>query len=52
MTGAAMVVDAHHGVVILFHQGTHQVIGTFLHLGVRTLHGIQLNTVAVTTCIY
>ena len=52
MTGGAMVVNTYYRVVILFHQGTHQVIGTFLHLGVGTLYGIQLNTVTVTARIY
>ena len=39
----AVVVDGHHGVHVLLTQRTNQVVGTFLHLGIGTLHGIQLN---------
>ena len=42
-----MVVDADHGVVVLLAERTHQVVGAFLHLGVGTLHGVQLDAVAI-----
>ena len=38
-----MVVDRNDGVVVTFAQGTHHVVGTFLHLGVGTLHGVELD---------
>ena len=47
-----MVVDADNGIDILLAKGTHEVVGTLLHLGVGTLNGIQFDTIAVTACIY
>ena len=47
-----MVVYRHNGVYIFFAEGTYQVIRTFLHFGVGTLHSIQLNATAVTTSVY
>ena len=47
-----MIVDGHNGVGVFFTEGTDEVIGSFLHLWVSTLDGIQLNTIAVTTCVY
>ena len=46
-----MVVDTHDRIHIFLAEGTHQVVGTLLHLRVSTLNGIQLNTIAVATCI-
>ena len=43
VAGRAVVVDAHHGVDIFLAEGTHQVVGAFLHLGVGTLHGVELS---------
>ena len=40
-----MVVDRYNRVVVFFYQCTHKVIGTFLHLWVGTLYGIQLDTI-------
>ena len=52
MTCRTVVVDAHHGVHLLLAERTHQVVGTFLHLGVGTLHGIQLDAAGVATRIH
>ena len=46
-----MIVNRHNGVLIFFHQCTHEVIGSLLHLRVSTLHGIQLDAVAIATRI-
>ena len=46
-----MVVDRYDGVHILLAECTHQVVGTFLHLGVGTLNGIQFDAIAITTRI-
>ena len=40
MSGSTMVVDAHDGILVGFHQGAHQIVGTLLHLGIGTLDGI------------
>ena len=42
-----MVVDRDHGINVLLDQGTHEVVGTLLHLGVGTLYGVELDAVAV-----
>ena len=47
-----MVVNTHNGVYILLAEGTHQVVGTFLHFRIGTLNGIQLNTIAVAASIH
>ena len=47
-----MVVDTYYRVLVVLHEGTHQVVGTLLHLRVGTLYGVQLDAVAVATCIY
>jgi len=47
-----VVVYRHHRVDIIFDQRAHEVVRPFLHLGVGTLHGVQLNAVAVTAGIY
>ncbi len=52
VTSTAVVVDGNDGVGVFFHQGTHQVVGSLLHLRVGTLHGIQLDAVAIATGIY
>ena len=44
-----VVVDGDDGVDILLTERTHEVVGTLLHLRVGTLHGIQLDAVAVAT---
>ena len=48
----AVVVDGNHGIDFFFAEGTHQVVGTFLHFGVGTLHGIQFNARSVATGVY
>ena len=48
VTGRTVVVDRHHGVVFLLAEGAHEVGGALLHFGVGALHGIELNTRAVT----
>ena len=47
-----MVVDADYRVLIVLNECTNQVVGTLLHLRVGTLNSVQLDTVAVTACIY
>ena len=49
MSGRAVVVDADNRVHIFLAECAHQVVGTFLHLGVGTLHSIQFDAVAVST---
>ena len=44
--------DADYWVLIVLNECTNQVVGTLLHLRVGTLNSVQLDTVAVTTCIY
>ena len=51
VAGRAVVVDADHGVHVLLAEGTHQVVGTLLHLGVGTLHGVQLDAIRVASCV-
>ena len=51
VTCRSMVVDRNNRVYILLTEGTNQVVGTLLHLRVCTLNGVQLNTVAIATCI-
>ncbi len=48
----SVVVYGHHGVCIFLAQRTHHVIYALLHLGIGTLHGIQLHTVAVASGVY
>ncbi len=43
---------AYHRVNLLFAQCAHQVVGSFLHLRVGPLHGIQFDTVGVASRIY
>ncbi len=52
VTSRTVVVDTNHWVLVVLYEGTHQVVGTLLHLWVGTLHGVQLDTVAVATSIY
>ena len=47
-----VVVDRHYGVHVFFAQRTHEVVGAFLHLGVGTLHGVQLDAVAVAARVH
>ena len=51
VTSRAVVVDRNHRVHILFAQGANEVVCTLLHLGVGTLHSVQLDAVAVATCV-
>ena len=44
--------DADYWVLIVLNECTNQVVGTLLHLRVGTLNSVQLDTVAVTACIY
>ena len=46
-----MVMDGYHRIFLFLHQGTHQVVGTLLHLGVRTLYSVQLNAAGVAPCV-
>ena len=43
VSACTMVVNRNDGIVVAFAQGTHHVVGTFLHLGVGTLHGIEFD---------
>ena len=43
----SVVVDGDHGVVVLLHEGAHEVVGALLHLGVGTLDGVELDTIAI-----
>ncbi len=52
VTGRTVVVNTYHWVLVVLHEGTNQVVGTLLHLWVGTLNGVQLDAVAVATCIY
>ena len=47
-----MIVDRDNRIGVFLYQRTHQVIGTLLHFRIGTLNSIQLDTVAVTACIY
>ena len=47
VSGRAMVMDAHDGVHVLFAKGTNKVVGALLHLGVGTLHSVQLNAARI-----
>ena len=47
MPRRTMVVDAHHRVFVALAEGAHQVVGTFLHLGIGTLHGVEFDARAV-----
>ena len=38
-----VVVDRHHGIHLLLAKGADEVVGTLLHLGVGTLHGVELD---------
>ena len=49
MSGSTMVVDAHDGILVGFHQGAHQVVGTLLHLGIGALDGVQLYSAGIAT---
>ena len=52
MSCRTVVVDGHHRVGFFFAEGTYHVVGTFLHFGVGTLHGVQLDTATVASGIY
>ena len=51
VTCRSVVVDRNNGVHIFLAEGTNQIVSTFLHLRVSTLNGVQLDTIAVATCI-
>ena len=51
VSGRTVVVDRHYGVYFFFAEGAHHVVGAFLHFGVGTLYGIQLDAAAVTSGI-
>ena len=48
----SMVVNAYDGVGVFLAEGTHHVVGALLHLGVGTLHGVQLYSAAVSACLH
>ena len=52
VTSRTMVVDADYRVLVVLNECTNQVVSTLLHLRVGTLNSVQLDAVAVTTCIY
>ena len=52
MSGRTVVVNGNHRIHVLFAQCTHQIVGTLLHLGIRTLHGIQFDAGRITSRIY
>ncbi len=52
VAGRTVVVDAHHRIHVALAERTHQVVGTLLHLGIGTLHGVQLDAVAVAAGVY
>ena len=47
-----MVVDADYWVLIVLNECTNQIVSALLHLRVGTLNSVQLDTIAVTACIY
>ena len=49
--GRSVVVNGCYGVGVVLHQGAHQVVGAFLHLGVGTLHGVELHGCAIAACV-
>ena len=51
MTCRSVVVDADNRVGVLFAESAHEVVGSLLHLRVGTLHGVQLDAVAVAACV-
>ena len=52
VTACAVVVDAADRIMVALSHGTNDVAHALLHLGVGTLHGIQLDGVAVLACIH
>ena len=52
VTSRTVVVYRNYRVYILLAQCANEVVGTFLHLRVGTLNGVQLDTVAVTAGVY
>ena len=51
MSGRTVVVDADNRIDILLTEGSHEVVGALLHLGVGTLNGIQFDAIAIATGI-
>ncbi|CCY15509.1 unknown [Prevotella sp. CAG:755] len=51
MSGRPVVMDAHHWVHVFLTKGTHKIVGTFLHLGIGTLHSVQLDAARITAGI-
>ena len=49
MACRAMVVNGDNGILVFFHQCTHEVVGALLHLRIGTLHSIQLDAIAIAT---
>ena len=52
MSGRTVVVYGNHRIHVLFAQCTHQIVGTLLHLGIRTLHGIQFDAGRIASRIH
>ncbi len=50
VASGTMVMDGNDRVFIMFHHGTDGIHGPFLHFGVRTLYGIELNGIGEFTC--
>ena len=51
MASRAMVVDRHNGIVVALGKRADNIADTFLHLGVGTLNGIQLDGIAILSCL-
>ena len=51
VAGGAVVMDGNYRVDIFFHEGAHEVVGTLLHLRVGTLHGVELDAIAIASGI-
>ena len=52
VSGRAVIVDGDYRVDVFLDEGTHEVIGTLLHLRVGALHSVELDAVAVSAGIY
>ncbi len=46
-----MIVDRDNGIDITLAESAHQIVGTLLHFGVGTLHGIQFDATRIATRI-
>ena len=51
VSGRTVVMNRNHRIHLFFAKSAYDVVGTFLHFCIGTLHGVQLDTAAVTTGI-